>query len=97
MRVEQIGDTFVLDETVKLVSKGTNRGRPSYPWERFYLEVAALLHQNSLPQKKEAAIQYFQTWFWDELRVRPSRAAIGEKLTPYYEKFMRRDGQKTLG
>ena len=74
--------------------KHPNRGRPAYPWEPFHLEVAALLQQGELPSKKEAAIQYFQTWFHTTLGVQPSRAAIGERLKPYYDKFGRRGGQK---
>lgn len=93
--VERIGDTLVLNESQpqKSPSKVT-RGRPSYPWEQFYLEVSALLQRNELPAKKEAAIQHFQSWFERDLGIRPSRAAIGEKLTPYYERFLRGRGQK---
>jgi len=92
---EQIGDTIVLNETAHSASQPrTSRGRPSYPWERFHLEVSALLQRNELPAKKEAAIQHFQSWFERELNIRPSRAAIGEKLTPYYDRFLRGRGQK---
>jgi hypothetical protein len=91
---EHIGDTIVLNETAHSTSQPTSRGRPSYPWERFHLEVSALLQRNELPAKKEAAIQHFQSWFERELRIRPSRAAIGEKLTPYYDRFLRGRGQK---
>lgn len=96
LTVERIGDTLVVNEgeSHKQLLRSV-RGRPSYPWERFHLEVSALVHQNELPAKKEAAIQHFQSWFERELDVRPSRAAIGEKLTPYYERFLRGRGQKT--
>lgn len=97
--VHRIGDSFVLDEISEPrrppSSLAHTRGRPAYPWERFHLEVADLLSTGGLPEKKEAAIQYFQSWFEHELKVRPSRAAIGEKLTPYYERFVRRTGQKS--
>jgi hypothetical protein len=93
--VKRIGDTLVVNEIQpqKNPSRVT-RGRPSYPWEQFHLEVSALLQRNELPAKKEAAIQHFQSWFERELGIRPSRAAIGEKLTPYYERFLRGRGQK---
>ena len=92
--VERIGDTFIVSETAdKPVLRGV-RGRPSYPWDAFHLEVSSLLQKNSLPKKKEAAIQLLQDWFEQHLRLRPSRAAIGQKLTPYYEAFVRTEGQK---
>jgi hypothetical protein len=90
-----MGDTFVVNDNVRQTNPPkVLRGRPSYPWERFHLEVSALLQRNELPAKKEAAIHYFQTWFDRELSIRPSRAAIGEKLTPYYDRFIRERGQK---
>jgi hypothetical protein len=92
--VERVGDSFALMEAGKPMPSPRPRGRPSYPWDRFHLEVAIQLQRNDMPPKKEAAIQHFQTWFAKELGIRPSRAAIGEKLTPYYEKFVRRGGQK---
>ena len=95
LAIEKVGDTLVLNEKeARYTRPRTVRGRPSYPWERFHLEVATLIRQNQLPTKKEAAIQHFQTWFERELDIRPSRAAIGEKLTPYYERFLRARGQK---
>jgi len=91
--VERVGDTFVVNETTdRPVLRGV-RGRPSYPWDAFHLEVSLLL-QNKLPKKKEAAIQLLQDWFQRRFRVQPSRAAIGEKLTPYYETFIRSERQK---
>ncbi len=93
--VEQIGDTFVVNDNARQTNRPNSlRGRPSYPWERFHLEVSDLLQRNELPAKKEAAIQHFQSWFERELDIRPSRAAIGEKLTPYYDRFLRGRGQK---
>jgi hypothetical protein len=93
--VERIGDTLVVNESQKQKNRSKAlRGRPAYPWERFHVEVSALLQRSELPAKKEAAIQHFQSWFERELDLRPSRAAIGEKLTPYYERFLRGCGQK---
>jgi hypothetical protein len=92
---EQIGDTIIVNEIAHSPRHTkASRGRPSYPWEQFHLEVSALLQKNELPAKKEAAILHFQTWFERELNIRPSRAAIGQKLTPYYNRFLRGRGQK---
>jgi hypothetical protein len=93
--VERVGDTFVVNERANMPATVRGlRGRPAYPWDAFHLEVSSLLQKNDLPKKKEAAIQLLQDWFQRRFRVRPSRAAIGEKLTPYYDAFVRNDGQK---
>jgi hypothetical protein len=92
--IERVGGSFVLNETASKPPKPSNRGRPAYPWEPFHVEVAALLQRGELPSKKEAAIQHFQNWFHTTLGVEPSRAAIGARLKPYYDKFGRQDGQK---
>ena len=59
------------------------------------MEVADLLHRNSMPDKKEAAIEYFQSWFEREHGIRPSRAAVGEKLKLYFDKFIKSARQKS--
>jgi len=92
--VERVGDSVVLNETPPKPPKQSNRGRPAYPWEPFHVEVAVLLQRGELPSKKEAAIQYFQSWFHVTFGVEPSRAAIGERLKPYYDKFGRGGRQK---
>lgn len=92
--VERIGETIILNETASNQRPKTSRGRPSYPWDSFHVEVTAVLQKNELPNKKEAAIEYFQAWFERVLKIRPSRAAIGEKLTPYYARFVRGADQK---
>jgi hypothetical protein len=92
--VERVGDCFVLNEADRRLSIQGKRGRPAYPWEPFHVEVAALVQRGELPSKKEAAIQHFQTWFESKLGVGPSRAAIGERLKPYYDRFGKRGRQK---
>jgi len=57
------------------------------------LEVAAVLQRGELPVKKEAGIEYFRSWFEREHGVKASRSAVGEKLKPYYDKFLK-GGQK---
>jgi hypothetical protein len=93
--VERIGITYIVNDAPQRKLPGTKRGRPAYPWEQFHIEVADLVRRGELPKKKEAAIEHFQHWFRQHLGVRPSRAAVGEKLTPYYNKFLRAERQKT--
>jgi hypothetical protein len=42
------------------LSRPSRRGRPPLPWDRFHLEVAALLRVNAPPTKEEAAIHHFE-------------------------------------
>jgi hypothetical protein len=92
--VERVGGSFIVSETASKPLATGLRGRPPYPWDAFHLEVSSLLLEKSLPEKKEAAIQLLQDWFQRRFRIQPSRAAIGEKLTPYYETFIRKERQK---
>jgi hypothetical protein len=95
--VEKIGGSFLISEAAAKTrhNEDRRRGRPSYPWEAFHLEVAALLQSGELPAKKEAGIQHFQEWFHRGLKMKPSRAAIGEKLKPYYDRFVRPADKKS--
>jgi hypothetical protein len=94
--VFRVGDSFVLSESSAAIRSPRRRGRPSYPWEAFYLEVTALCLNNSLPKKKEAAIEHLRNWFEREYGVKASRSVVGEKLKPYYDKFVKRGGQKIV-
>ena len=47
-----------------------------------------MANAKALPQKKEAAIQHFENWFRKKLGVDVSRSSIGQKLTPYYDRFI---------
>ncbi len=63
----------------------SNRGRPALPWESFHVEVARLYLDQEMPEKKEAAIAHFQNWFQKQHQKEASRAAIGQKLKPYFD------------
>ena len=95
--VERIGTSFLLDETAeKIPLRKARRGRPpTYPWDAFHREVTSLVKEDKLPRKKEACIQDFQDWFRDKFGVRPSRAAVGEKLKPYYDRFVKAPDRKS--
>jgi hypothetical protein len=85
--VYRVGDSFVLDDRIEKPRANSLRGRPPYPWAEFHAEVALMIRDKTLPKKKEAAILHFQQWFLQRYGLEPSRAAVGEKLKPYYEKF----------
>jgi len=87
---EKIGDDLVLHEdSQKPLQAARPRGRPPFDWDAFHLEVTDLLMKGTLPKKKEAAISYFQDWFNRAAKQDPKRTAIGDKLKPYYDRFVK--------
>jgi len=88
--VERVGDSFVLQNVTERPRAVASRGRPSLPWDSFHVEIASLLREGDLSEKKEATIQYFQEWFQRREGIEVSRSAIGQKLTPYYDRFLKR-------
>ena len=95
--VERDRTSFLLSETAKKIPLRSARpGRPpKYPWGALHLEMASLIKEDKLPEKKEACVKYFQDWFRDTSGVPPSRAAVGEKLKPYYDRFVKAPDRKS--
>ncbi len=93
--VEKLCDSYILDrQNLDDPPPHVRRGRPPLPWEQFHVEVAALVQKNALPEKKEAAIADFERWFRERLGISVSRSAIGQKLKPYYQRFLESDPEK---
>ncbi|MFD0985505.1 hypothetical protein [Methyloligella solikamskensis] len=69
----------------------TKRGRPSLPWDDFHIEVARMFRDAEMPDKKEAAIAALQQWFIERKGKTVSRAAIGQRLTGYFDALIRKD------
>jgi hypothetical protein len=88
---EFVGQLLVVKEPADGTRPPPRRtlGRPPvFAWEAFHVEVADLIKSGRLPQKKEAAIQQMVSWFEStQGGKRPSRSAVSEKLTPYYQRF----------
>lgn len=81
-----IGTSFaVVSTAVSSTSKDKRRtGRPSYPWDKFHVEIARMYRDGEMPEKKEAAIATLQQWFLQQTGNSVSRTALGDKLTPYF-------------
>ena len=93
--LERIGANYVLDEgSENPLPSMRPRGRPAFSWDQFHLEVADLVKRDELPSKKESAIQHFQEWFKRTLNQRPGRSSIGQKLKPYYDRFIKSTDRK---
>jgi hypothetical protein len=87
-----IGSSFaVASSAIRGVQNKLNqRGRPSLPWQDFHIEVARMFRDGKMPTKKEAAIAHIQNWFLQTLGKDVSRAAVGEKLKPYFDQLIRK-------
>jgi hypothetical protein len=92
----QSGGNFLVNDAASTgpIANVRQPGRPPYPWEPFFLEVATLIHNGQLPAKKEAGIQLLHEWFYNTHGISPSRSSIGEKLKPYYDRFVRTPDRK---
>jgi hypothetical protein len=97
-KVVPVGDLYVLDALDHAeLTMPSRRGRPPLPWDRFHLEVAALAKADALPRKKEAAIHQFAEWFRIEFGISVSRSSIGQKLAPYYDRFVHSKSENSPG
>jgi hypothetical protein len=66
------------------------RGRPTvYAWEEFFIEVAAVVKESGLPEKKESLIAHMMEWFEKTKGQSPSRSAVSDRLTLYYHRLGR--------
>lgn len=81
---KHLGLVYVAHQGLSSQFSKSRRGRKPYNWEPFYVEVSRLYLAREMPQKKEAAIQYFIDWFKSEYGKRVGRSTIGEKLTPFF-------------
>ena len=89
---EFVGDFLLVKEnaagTIRQPPRRALGRPPAFAWEAFHVEVADLIKNGRMPQKKEAAIQQMVSWFAStQGGQRPSRSAVSEKLTPYYRRF----------
>jgi hypothetical protein len=88
---EFVGDFLLVKEpspdNVRPLPRRTPGRPPAFAWEAFHVEVADLIKNGRMPQKKEAAIQLMVSWFENAQKQKPSRSAVSEKLTPYYRRF----------
>jgi hypothetical protein len=91
--VVRAGEMFAVPSAALNGSAATaiRRGRRPLPWDRFHIEVARLFRDHAMPEKKEAAIAYFQDWFKTRLGQEASRSVIGAKLKPYFDELLEKD------
>lgn len=83
-----VGDSYAIAENAVTIDKShgnSRRGRPPLPWQDFYVEVARHYRDGTMPDKKEAAIQFFMDWFKVAKGLGASRSSVGEKLKPFFD------------
>jgi hypothetical protein len=90
-QAEFVGNCLLVKEppvdNVPQIPRRTPGRTAAFAWEAFHVEVADLIKNGRMPQKKEAAIQHMVNWFENTQKQKPSRSAVSEKLTPYYRRF----------
>jgi hypothetical protein len=86
-----LGPSFALaSSAIAGANQATSkRGRPPLPWVDFHVEVARMIRDGEMSKKKEAAIAHFQNWFLKSQKKSASRAAIGERLKPYFDALIK--------
>src|SRR5262249_58370810 len=66
-RAEFVGDFLLVKETgagnIQQAPRRAPGRPPAFAWEAFHVEVADLIKNGRMPQKKEAAIQQMIDWF----------------------------------
>ena len=84
--VYEIGDALVLGgEKQGRVSSQSRRGRPSFNWDEFHVEVAKRIRDTGLPAKREAFIAEMQEWCKGKWSREVGRSTILQKLKLYYD------------
>jgi hypothetical protein len=96
--IAQIGDNFMLLDDTKLSASASRLlGRPSLPWDEFFLEIARHLHSGTLPPKQEAFISEMQEWCKRQWEREVARSTLLQKIKPYYDAFVRSKGSEKDG
>jgi hypothetical protein len=85
--VRKIGNYLVLSDEV--ADPSGNLGRRPFRWNDFYLELARRVVAGELPDKQEAGIEDMQDWCKEQWGYKPARSTLLQKITPYYDEFVR--------
>jgi hypothetical protein len=88
--VLQMGDNFVFSGELNTEPVMPSVvGRPPYPWDEFYVEVAKRVKEGKLPEKQEAFISDMQAWCRNRWGQEVGRSTLLQKIKPYYDEFVR--------
>jgi len=94
--VVQVGDNFILLDDTTIRARRHERSAPSgllgrpplINWTEFHVEVAARL-RDGLPSKQESFISEMQEWCKKRWGREVGRSTVLEKISPYYDRFVR--------
>jgi hypothetical protein len=71
------------------------RGRPSFNWESFHVEIAMRIKFNSFPEKQEALIVDMQEWCERHWHRQVGRSTLLQKIKRYYDALAHRSKRAT--
>lgn len=86
-----INEEYVLTRDAPVPQFTGKRGRPSYKWEDFHVEIARRAASSSIPPKQEAFILEMQTWCKKQWGKEVGRSTLLQKIKPYYDGLLRLD------
>ena len=91
-QVARIGNGYVLIDTggVGLDAPVSARGRPSFPWEQLFVEIARRAKDGNLPTKQEAFIAEISDWCRLNWGNAPGRSTLLQKIKPFYDALFRK-------
>jgi hypothetical protein len=81
---------YVLSHDAPKTVLTKNRGRPSWDWDSFYLEVSERIKNETYPEKLEAFVLEMQGWCLTQWGFEPGRSTVLQKLSPFHKKFSRK-------
>ncbi len=90
-QVSQVGNGYVIldggDQAIN--PRSSLRGRPSFDWKDFDIEMAKRVRDRTLPPKQEALILEMQAWCQAHWGRDVGRSTLLQKIKPYYDAFVR--------
>ena len=89
--VDDVGAKSVLMGTTLVMTENSAReqvlrGRKSYPWDEFWIEVAFRASRGKLPQKLEAGVEDLRQWWFEKWGKRVGRSTVLQRLSRYYKR-----------
>lgn len=89
--VSLIAGQYLLDnDATPKAMKFSKRGRPSFDWDSFYLEITDRVKKDDLPDKQEALIAEMQAWCLEHWGRKVARSTLVQKVSPFHKKYVRK-------
>lgn len=89
--ISVVAGQYVIDEeNTEKIKIPHKKGRPSYDWPSFYMELMDRHQAGNIPNKQEAFIAEMQQWCKDNWGKDVARSTLLEKISPFYNRYVRK-------